>query len=118
MTLTRVHLGQLRRCPSVLHPSRRCTCGHLHCDVAERSGASRGWLVRYGSRRPQPTRHSASSIHPTIESVEHDGATIASIGWTPSTAPATYDILPAGPTGTYWANGILVGSTLNQMTVP
>lgn len=25
---------------------------------------------------------------------------------------ATYDILPDGPTGTYWANGILVGSTL------
>jgi hypothetical protein len=45
----------------------------------------------------------------------YDGATIASIGWTPSTAPATYDILPAGPTGTYWANGILVGSTLNQI---
>jgi hypothetical protein len=48
----------------------------------------------------------------------YDGATIASIGWTPSTAPATYDILPVGPTGTYWANGILVGSTLNQVTVP
>jgi hypothetical protein len=31
----------------------------------------------------------------------------------PSTAPATYDILPELPTGTYWANGILVGSTLN-----
>ncbi|TLX83347.1 MAG: hypothetical protein E6K98_04925 [Thaumarchaeota archaeon] len=25
----------------------------------------------------------------------------------------TYDILPSGPTGFYWANGILVGSTLN-----
>ena len=25
---------------------------------------------------------------------------------------ATYDILPAGPTGAYWANGILLGSTL------
>jgi hypothetical protein len=26
----------------------------------------------------------------------------------------TVDILPAGPTGTYWANGILVGSTLSR----
>jgi hypothetical protein len=24
----------------------------------------------------------------------------------------TYDILPSGGTGTYWANGIMVGSTL------
>ena len=26
---------------------------------------------------------------------------------------ATYDLLPAGPTGTYWADGILMGSTLH-----
>jgi hypothetical protein len=26
--------------------------------------------------------------------------------------PETYDVLPAGATGCYWANGILVGSTL------
>ena len=25
---------------------------------------------------------------------------------------ATYDILPSGPTGSYWANGILLGSIL------
>lgn len=25
---------------------------------------------------------------------------------------ATYDVLPAGETGRYWANGILLGSTL------
>jgi hypothetical protein len=42
----------------------------------------------------------------------YDGATIAALGWVPSTAPVTVDILPAGPTGNYWANGILVGSTL------
>jgi hypothetical protein len=26
--------------------------------------------------------------------------------------PATYDLLPAGTTGFYWADGILIGSTL------
>jgi hypothetical protein len=26
----------------------------------------------------------------------------------------TYDILPAGSTSTYWANGILLGSTLKS----
>jgi hypothetical protein len=24
----------------------------------------------------------------------------------------TYDLLPSGPTGTYWADGVLLGSTL------
>jgi hypothetical protein len=28
--------------------------------------------------------------------------------------PATYDILPSGHTGHYWANGILIGSTLAE----
>ena len=42
----------------------------------------------------------------------YDGATVASAEWVRSTAPATFDILPAGPTGRYWANAILVGSTL------
>lgn len=31
---------------------------------------------------------------------------------------ATYDILPAGETGAYWANGILLGSTLFQSVAP
>ena len=42
----------------------------------------------------------------------YDGATIVSTTWTVSTAAATFDILPAGPAGTYWANGILIGTTL------
>jgi hypothetical protein len=44
----------------------------------------------------------------------YDGATVVTTSWTLSQAPATSDILPAGPTGLYWANGILVGSTLNS----
>ena len=44
----------------------------------------------------------------------YDGATITSAAWVSSTAPATYDLLSSGPTGVYWANGILVGSTLKR----
>ena len=29
-----------------------------------------------------------------------------------STTGATYDVLPSGETGFYWANGVLLGSTL------
>ena len=41
-----------------------------------------------------------------------DGARIDFLEWIAYDQPATYDILPAGDTGTYWANGILLGSTL------
>lgn len=41
-----------------------------------------------------------------------DGSTITSAGLVPYNGTYTYDILPSGQTGAYWANGILVGSTL------
>ena len=43
-----------------------------------------------------------------------DGATITSVTLVPYDENYTYDILPSGPTGFYWANGILVGSTLKK----
>ena len=43
---------------------------------------------------------------------ELDGSTINLWELVPYTADRTYDILPAGSTGHYWANGILMGSTL------
>lgn len=41
-----------------------------------------------------------------------DGARIASVDRVAYTGGSTYDILPAGATGSYWANGVLLGSTL------
>ena len=41
-----------------------------------------------------------------------DGARIASVERVAYTGGATYDILPAGATGAYWADGVLLGSTL------
>ncbi len=41
-----------------------------------------------------------------------DGARVASVSRELYRNDATYDILPDGSTGTYWANGILLGSTL------
>jgi hypothetical protein len=41
-----------------------------------------------------------------------DGARIASATRVRYAGGATYDILPAGATGAYWANGVLLGSTL------
>jgi hypothetical protein len=41
-----------------------------------------------------------------------DGSTITHWELVPYSGDRTYDLLPAGPTGTYWANGILLSSTL------
>ena len=41
-----------------------------------------------------------------------DGSSVAAAYRVPYAGTATFDLLPSGPTGTYWANGILLGSTL------
>jgi Hint domain len=41
-----------------------------------------------------------------------DGAGVISVQREPYTRLVTYDLLPAGGTGFYWANGILIASTL------
>jgi hypothetical protein len=41
-----------------------------------------------------------------------DGSTIVVWELVPYGSDRTYDLLPAGPTGQYWANGILLSSTL------
>jgi hypothetical protein len=41
-----------------------------------------------------------------------DGSTVLSASLVPYSGGATFDLLPAGTTGDYWANGVLIGSTL------
>lgn len=43
-----------------------------------------------------------------------DGARVTLIERLPYRGTATYDLLPSGDTGFYWANGILMGSTLKD----
>jgi hypothetical protein len=45
-----------------------------------------------------------------------DGARVLSAGWVPYAGFATYDLLPAGDTGFYWAAGILLASTLSGLS--
>ncbi len=47
-----------------------------------------------------------------------DGARLASAERQPYTGGATFDILPAGVTGSYWASGIRLGSTLRAPRQP
>jgi hypothetical protein len=46
-----------------------------------------------------------------------DGSTIVTWELVPYAGDRTYDLLPAGPTGHYWANGILLSSTLANQGV-
>jgi hypothetical protein len=63
----------------------------------------------------------ASAGHPTADGRKVgelragdrlDGATVAAATVVHLDDGATYDLLPSGPTGTYWADGVLLGSTL------
>jgi hypothetical protein len=42
----------------------------------------------------------------------YDGAVVVSAELIAYAGGATFDVLPEGATGTYWANGVLLGSTL------
>jgi hypothetical protein len=44
-----------------------------------------------------------------------DGSTITQWELVPYAGDRTWDLLPAGSTGTYWANGILLSSTLTKL---
>jgi hypothetical protein len=46
-----------------------------------------------------------------------DGSTITRWELVPYAGDRTYDLLPGGPTGHYWANGILLSSTLHGMAM-
>lgn len=65
----------------------------------------------------------ASPSHPTTDGGvvgalrpgdAYDGSVVALAATVPYWDGATYDLLPAGPTGAYWADGILLGSTLKK----
>ena len=65
----------------------------------------------------------ASPGHPTADGRSvgnlapgdlYDGASIVSAERVLYGEEATYDILPSGETGFYWANGVLLGSTLRS----
>jgi hypothetical protein len=43
-----------------------------------------------------------------------DDAVVLSVSRVAYRGGATYDLLPDGETGFYWANGILMGSTMSK----
>jgi hypothetical protein len=102
----------------------------------DRSGERVSATILRTSRVPVPENHQvvhvvlnngrelwASPGHPTVDGQALgdlevgellDGARVITIERLSYKGVATYDILPSGDTGFYWANGILVGSTLKK----
>jgi hypothetical protein len=79
---------------------------HLVCHVILNDG--REMFVSGG--HPTADGREISNLNP---SDILDGAKLVSIEKVPYKADYTYDLLPAGETGLYWAYGVLLGSTLS-----
>lgn len=104
--------------------------------TADRTGARRSAVILQTSRTAVPAGHQmvaltlgdgrrlqASPGHPSADGralgnlavgERLDGALIVGVERIPYAEEATYDLLPSGDTGWYWADGILVGSTLGS----
>jgi hypothetical protein len=91
--------------PVVEIGSMEVPAGHLmvHLKLAD------GRELHVSPRHPTADGRKAGALH---IGDELDGSPIAMFELVPYSGDRTYDILPAGPTGHYWANGILMSSTL------
>jgi hypothetical protein len=97
--------GRRVAAPVIQIGSMPVPAGHLMVHVALADG--RELLVSPGHRTADGTPVGELNAGEPL-----DGSTIALFELVPYTGDRTYDLLPAGPTGRYWANGILLSSTL------
>jgi Hint domain len=97
--------GKRMTAPVVEIGSTRVPAGHLmvHLKLAD----GRELLVSPGHRTADGRPLGALAAGERL-----DGSTIRLWELVPYAGDRTYDLLPAGPTGTYWAGGILLASTL------
>jgi hypothetical protein len=108
--------------------------------TTDKSGARVAGVVQKSVKNPAPATHMVVHLlltdgrelyvspgHPLVsgrpigtlsagESV--DGSSVKSAEWLPYKQPYTYDILPSGDTGAYWANNILLVSTVEEEAYP
>jgi hypothetical protein len=107
--------------------------------TADTSGTRRPGVIREIVRRPVPAGFRiihlvldnghelfASPGHPTVDGRTIgdlavgdmvDNARVAIVEHVPYQETATYDVLPSGGSGSYWANGILLRSTIARSRV-
>jgi outer membrane protein assembly factor BamB len=91
--------------PVVEVGSMEAPATHRMVDLVLADG--RGLLVSPGHRTADGRHAGDLHVHDQL-----DGSTITKWELVPYAGGRTYDLLPAGATGFYWANGILLASTL------
>ena len=70
-----------------------------------------GRAVLVSPGHPDPDRHPVGDLR---VGDEYDGSVVVSADRIPYDGSRTFDLLPSGGTGIYWANGIELGSTLSR----
>jgi Hint domain-containing protein len=91
--------------PVVEVGSTRVPAGHLMVHLALADG--RELLASPGHRTADGRQLGSLAVGEAL-----DGSTIVRWELVPYDGDRTYDLLPAGPTGTYWADGVQLSSTL------
>ena len=85
--------------------STQVPAGHLMVHLTMADG--RELLVSPGHRTGEGRQAGTLKVGDSL-----DGSVVTLWELVPYSGDRTYDLLPAGPTGRYWANGILMSSTL------
>jgi len=98
-------LGQRVEAPIINKDSVKVTADHQLIDIILEDGRR----IKCTPDHPNRDYSLMSSLR-----IGHylEGSEIIEISYENYTQPYTFDILPAGETGIYWANGIRLGSTL------
>lgn len=91
--------------PVLEEGSMEAPAGHMVVDLALADG--REVWVSPGHRTADGRSVGSIRVGDSL-----DGSVVARAQLVPYSGQRTYDLLPAGPTGRYWANGILLSSTL------
>jgi hypothetical protein len=101
--------GVLRAAP-ILRTNRRPVANHHVVRLTLASGA----VLQISAGHPTADGRSFGQLH---AGDALDGVAITSVELVPYPHDATYDILPDSDTGSYFAGGVLVGSTLADAAV-
>ena len=87
--------------------------GHMQAPLGHevvRLALADGRSVLVSPRHPTGDGRSVGELEP---GTPYDGSTVTSTALV-AYGGQTWDLLPSGPTGTYFANGVLLGSTLER----
>ena len=106
-----MNAGRVAVVPLLRAGRRRVDALHAMVHVTLASGV----VLRISPRHPTADGRSFADLR-RGDAIDH--ATIVDVALVPYAEPYTYDVLPDSDTGTYFAGGVLIGSTLREAAYP